>query len=58
VLRFRNENRTQEARLLFTPDWKFVLVEDKGEILSCEPIADGLREVFDQFSSPPADAAR
>jgi hypothetical protein len=45
LLRFRNQNRSKEARLFLTSDWKLVAA-DGDKALSCEPIADGLREMF------------
>jgi hypothetical protein len=53
VLRFRNRNQSKEARLFLTSDWKLVAA-DGDKALSCEPIADGLREMFAGLTEMPA----
>jgi hypothetical protein len=47
--------------VMFSPDFKFVRLANGDEMLSCEPIAKGLREMFGEFSgtatiAPPGPA--
>jgi hypothetical protein len=54
-LRFRAD--TQGVLLMFSPDLKWIRTGNAATMLSCEPIAHGLREMFDEFSAKPADDA-
>jgi hypothetical protein len=53
---FRNEGGGNVAILLFSPDLKWVSVVGTKEMLSCAPMANGLREMFAEFSSDSASA--
>jgi len=58
-LRFRDGST--DVLVLFSPDFKFVRLANASEMLSCEPIAKGLREMFAEFSgaatiAPPGPA--
>jgi hypothetical protein len=45
--------------LLFSRDFKFVTDLGRDQMLSCQPIANGLQEMFDEFAATPeADAAK
>jgi hypothetical protein len=55
-LLFRNKGLGNTAILLFSPDFKLVNVAGAKEMLSCAPIAAGLREMFAEFSSDSASA--
>ena len=53
---FRDEGGGNVAILLFSPDLKWVSVVGTKEMLSCAPMAKGLREMFAEFSSDSASA--
>ena len=52
---FRNDD--ERLRLLFSPDWKFVRRALNGEVLSTEPIAEGLATMLAPHAArtPPAN---
>jgi hypothetical protein len=53
---FRDKGPSQAAILLFSSDLKLMQVAGTKEMLSCAPIAAGLREMFAEFSSDSASA--
>jgi hypothetical protein len=55
VLIFRDDDANQQVELSFSPKCKFVATSDRSDtILSCEPIAAGLREMFAEFAAAPS----
>jgi hypothetical protein len=58
-LRFRDGGTS--VPVLFSQDFKFVRTPNSGEMLSCEPMTKGLREMFAEFAgastiAPPGPA--
>jgi hypothetical protein len=61
ILIFREQKTARaSAYLMFSEDATMVTVYDppNRRVLSCEPIADGLRTVLAEFSAPPVDTTR
>lgn len=50
VLLFRGEPQSEAAMLLFSPEWKHVRTPERNEILSCQPIADGLAKMLGELA--------
>ena len=65
LLSFRNERQNEAAVLVFSPDWQYVGRLGRKEVVSCQPIADGLAEMLGELApageanaiAPPAPAA-
>ncbi len=54
---FRNNAAQDDTMLIFSADCKSVATFNRpNEVLSCEPIAAGLSEVFTEFETRPAPA--
>jgi len=59
IVSFHSDGAQEQAILVLTSDCKFVAdFHRPGEVLSCEPIAKGLEEVFTEFSSLPPNPSR
>lgn len=55
-LRFGNNSESQIARIMFSSDFRWVRIPDNETMLSCEPIAAGLRQMFAEFEELPTTA--
>jgi len=55
ALRFGDRSSGGQTTLWFSSDWKCVSNLDRNEILSCQPIADGLAEMLGELA-PAHDA--